>query len=131
MSDQDQEITSQMKAVRVPSFNGQEDKFHHWWTRFEGFANAQGFEPAINDEPEKDLPNSSVVIENESTAQAAARRRNKQAVYWLGMAFEGDEAMLYYFKGMNKDWPKGASYLIVKALMARYIPRDDIATYYS
>ena len=44
------------KFVKLPTFDGDEEKFQLWLVRFEAYATCCGFRAAVRDEPEKDLP---------------------------------------------------------------------------
>jgi hypothetical protein len=119
---------SNMKSVKVPSFNGKKEGFQTWWIRFRAFANAFGFLPALSATAEDDLPVTEDPGEGETDVQLAARKRNKSAVYYLTLTFTTDEAMEFYHKGVTDSYLSGLAWLIVKALHARFKPQDAIST---
>jgi hypothetical protein len=122
MSDNDDK-----KTDKVPIFRGQSEKFPQWWARFRSFATIKGILPAIQKDPEPDLPKTAVRGDNETKKQKDARERNNRAVHWLNFALEGEHASLYWYLGQTPDWPDGAGFLIVRALLEQFIPADDIA----
>ena len=44
------------KAMQLPMFDGREESFQKWWTKFRAYAVAQGFVKCLQEKAEKDLP---------------------------------------------------------------------------
>jgi hypothetical protein len=63
--------------------------------RFRSFATIKGILPAIQKDPEPDLPKTAVRGDNEIKKQKDARERNNRAVHWLNFSLEGEDASLY------------------------------------
>ena len=44
------------KVTTLPTFDGTAEKFQQWWTKFEGYANLNGFTNALKLGGEENLP---------------------------------------------------------------------------
>ena len=83
MSDSEEETTTK---VTSPTFDGKKDKFQQYWTKFEGYANLNGFAAALEEGGKDILPDTD---DEEVTDKKAkrARSRNSKAMYALTMSF--------------------------------------------
>ena len=84
MSDSEEETTT--KVTSLPTFDGKKDKFQQYWTKFEGYANLNGFAAALEEGGEDILPDT----DDEEVADKKAKRArscNSKAVYALTMSF--------------------------------------------
>ena len=83
-----------MTSVRLPTFNGDEDNFQKWWTRFNAYARVKRFEKALR--TDLDLPVSQAKADlldknnAQEKVQMIAARRNDITVAQLTMAMETD-----------------------------------------
>ena len=120
MSDSEEETTT--KVTSLPTFDGKKDKFQQYWTKFEGYANLNGFAAALEEGGEDILPDTD---DEEVTDKKAkrARNRNSKAVYALTMSFRKQRLMALVHKGKTEKYPKGLAHLIVKELKKKYAPK--------
>ena len=49
------------KFVKLPTFDGDEEKFQLWLVRFEVYATCCEFRAAVGDEPEEELPTNEAI----------------------------------------------------------------------
>jgi hypothetical protein len=120
-------LSSEVKSVRLPMFDGTLDKFPVWWTRFEAFAVVHKFEKAIRvNGPDSDLPTSDSEAIDESTddgkKKSAAKKRNAIAMAHLSMAFTKEATMRLIYKAKSQAWPGGLAHKVVKGLFKKYRP---------
>lgn len=118
----------------LPTFDGmgndREEKFQLWLVRFEAYASWYGFEDAIGDVAEADLPLKQAVVKTlDPTKDAdkkalAAVKRNRKAVVNLTMAMSTTKSMAVVYDAKTPDWPSGLAWKIMKALKAKYMPMD-------
>ena len=122
MSDSEDEGTT--KVTTLPTFDGTAEKFQQWWTKFEGYANLNGFASALKLGGEESLPESET-SEEVNKEQKKARKRNNKAVYALTMAFRKQKLQGMVYKAKTKQYPSGLAHLIVQQLKQKYMPTDE------
>ncbi len=59
--------------------------------------------------------------------KALSKRRYNIAMANFAMAFTSQGLMGLVYKAQSKEWPAGKASLVVKALMAKYMPTDGIS----
>lgn len=94
------------------------------------FASVQGFEAALFEVAEPDVPESETaahVPDEEGDRQIAAKKRNSLAVANLTMAFQTDALMGLVYKAIDEDFPAGQAWKIVAALKRQYMPYNRIS----
>jgi hypothetical protein len=117
-------LSSEVKSVRLPTFDGTLDKFPVWWTRFKAFAVVHKFEKAIRvNGPDSDLPASDSEAIDESTddgkKKSATKKRNAIAMAHLSMAFTKEATMRLIYKAKSQAWPGGLVHEVVKGLFKK------------
>ena len=121
---------SESKTIPLPKFDAKDKHFTSWWTRFEAYADFNGFGEALHRGEDPDLPASDSATVDVSTdagkMQMRAKRRNKLAMANLTMAFSTDGLLNLIHKAKTTDWPKGLAYLVVEAVHNKYQPKDTI-----
>ena len=122
MSDSEDEGTT--KVTNLPTFDGTPEKFQQWWTKFEGYANLNGFAGALKIGGEEDLPETERGAETEKK-KIRARKRNNKAVFALTMAFRKQKLQGMVHKSKTAEYPSGLAHLIVKQLKTKYMPTDE------
>jgi hypothetical protein len=125
------ESSGDTKSVKLPSFNGTQESFPMWWTRFEAYATVHKFEGAIMmTGPEPDMPSKASDVIDESTddgkKKAAAKKRNAIAIASLSMAFTTEAMMRLIYKSKSTDWPGGLAHQVVKSLFKKFRPIDTV-----
>ena len=122
---------SESKSVRLPTFGGAQKDFQIWWTRFLAYGSVYKFAAALSESDEADLPPKDNSVLDLSTddgkRQEAARKRNNIAMANFTMAFTTEALMGLVFKAQSTDWPAGKASRVVRALMAKYMPKDRIS----
>ena len=96
-----------MKALKLPVFDGEDDKFQMWWLRFICYARVFGFEEALVEGGESDMP----LTEKESLdsdtetgkLKIAARKRNSMAMAILTMALSTPGTVALIYDSMEDD----------------------------
>ena len=97
--------------ARVPTFDGKQENFQVWWTRFNIYAFAYGFKQALKKGGEAALPESEETEIDDSTPEgknaASAVKRNAIAMVNLTTAFTTDSAMTLIYQATSEKWPSG------------------------
>ena len=125
-------------TVRVPVFDGEENNYQSWITRFQAFARVKGFirvlENAgitINEEDVEDLE----IKPKYGSGVTGARTEDEEKQFRLGkkklmamdhltMAF-GSEGLLNKIpSSCTPYWPGGLAYKMMDTLKVRYPPKD-------
>jgi hypothetical protein len=118
-------------SLKLPTFDGKDANFSMFWMRFKAYAGVKGFLQALQQDPDEDMPLDEAVVLDPNDAQEAlqiaAKKRNALAVASFTMAFTTQTLMMYVQRATTEYWPGGLSHLIVRALFARYRPRDNIS----
>ena len=125
------ESSSDVKSVRLPSFDGTREGFPVWWTRFRAYATVYKFDLAISkDGPEDDLPASESTAIDESTADGkkalAAKQRNAVAIANLSMALASETLMRLIYRAQTTEWPGGLASTVVAGLFQKFRPIDTM-----
>ena len=124
------ELSTYEKSVRLPTFDGTEEKFQIFWMRFKAYAKVYKFAQALRIGGESDLPTTDASIIDETTdpgkKQAAAKKRNEIAMANFTMAFTTEGTISLVYKAETADWPDGLAHLIVSAMLQRYMPQDTV-----
>ena len=85
------------KFVKLPTFDGDEEKFQLWLVRLEAYETCCGFRAAAGDTQEADLPETEafVLLLDKVTdkAKVAAVNRNRVAMATLTMAMTTNKTM--------------------------------------
>ena len=120
---------SDNKSIVLPMFNGKDEAFQVWWTKFRAFATAKGFVATLL-EKETELPsNESVALDPTKDAdkpKIKAKERNSLGMAYLLQAFKAEADISLAYETMDNDWPGGLAYLTVEKLMAIYKPKDNV-----
>ena len=125
------ESSSDVKSVRLPSFDGTQEGFPVWWTRFRAYATMYKFDLAISkDGPEDDLPASESTAIDESTADGkkalAAKRCNAVAIANLSMVLASETLMRLIYRAQTTEWPGGLASTVVEGLFQKFRPIDTM-----
>ena len=121
------------KFVKLPTFDGDEEKFQLWLVRFEAYATCCGFRAAVGDAPEADLPESAAITLNldpktDKTAKvAAAVNCNSVAMATLTMAMTTNKTMGALNEAKDNLWPSGVAWKVIKKLKEKTQPMDMMA----
>ena len=117
MSDSDNEGAAKVNII--PTFDGSAEKFQQWWTKFEGYANLNGFAQALVKGGENDLPTTDYQLE--------ISKRNTKAVYALTMAFKRQKLQGIIHKSKTMQYKNGIAHKIVEQLKTKYMPADEFS----
>ena len=97
------------KSVTLPTFNGKDEAFQVWWTKFRAFATAKGFVAALTGAEKGDLPMTEAQALDKTDAaekkKIKARERNSLAMAYMLQAFKADADISLAFETMDDDWP--------------------------
>ena len=90
------------KSVSLLTFNGKEEAFQVWWTKFKAFATAKGFT-----EGELPLTEDQALDKTDANEKKKikARERNSLAMAHLPQAFEAEADVSLACESMDDDWP--------------------------
>ena len=124
-------LKREVKAAKLPEFDGTKESFPSWWKRFEAYATLHQYDEAIQkDRLDPDLPASDRVVINETSErgkkQVAAKTRNKLAFAALTSALVTEADLDLTETAKPTAWPKGLAHNVVVALFAKYQPMDTI-----
>ena len=120
-----------LTSARIPSFDGEEENFQVWWTRFQAFARVKRFEKALK--VDADLPGTQAeldALDPKKVADKAGIRaglRNDTAVAQLTMAFQTAGLIDKVNQAKIMDWPDGLATSIVTRLKRDFQPIDRIS----
>ena len=120
-----------LTSVRIPSFDGDEENFQVWWTRFQAFARVNRFEKALK--VDADLPGTQAELDaldpktNGDKLGIRAGLRNDTAVEQLTMAFQTAGLLDKVNQAKTTDWSDGLASSIVTRLKRDYQPIDRIS----
>ena len=120
---------SENKSVVLPTFNGKDEAFQVWWTKFRAFATAKGFIQALLAR-ERNLPFSETTTLDETNEadkpKIRAKNRNSLAMAYLLSAFKLKADISIAYKTMTDIWPGGLAYQVVEKLLEIYRPSDNV-----
>ena len=120
-----------LTSVRVPSFDGEEENFQVWWTRFQAFARVKWLEKALK--IDADLPGTQAELDaldpksNAAKPGVRAGLRNDTAVAQLTMHFQIAGLLDKVNQTKTTDWPDGLAASIVTRLKRDYQHIDRIS----
>ena len=72
-----------VKAIQVPLFDGTSKSFSLFWTKFKAFAGMKGFQKALKECPEKDLPSVEEEEVEEGNNADKVRDQNFDAIHGI------------------------------------------------
>ena len=109
------------KFVKLPTFDGDEEKFQLWLVRFE---------EAYADAPEADMPESEafalLLDPKTDKAKVAAVNRNRVAMATLTMVMTTNKTMGALNEAKDTSWPAGVAWKVVKKLKEKNQPMDIV-----
>jgi hypothetical protein len=115
----------------IPTFNGSSNKYTMWWTKFNAYANVNGFSDAIGEKPNPDMPTSWFeeidLITETGKIQFLAKKMNNLAMASFTMAFRREGIMRLVSKAKAKKWPERLAYLVAQELNKKFKPNDIIS----
>ena len=120
---------SDNKSIVLPTFNGKDEAFQVWWTKFCAFATAKGFAAMLLGK-EADLPTKKDEV-LDLTADAdkvkiKAKKCNGLGMVHLLQAFNAEANVSLACETVDNDWPGGLSHSTVQKLMAICKPKDNV-----
>ena len=116
-----------VKTMQVPLIGGTPKHFSLFWTKFKSFAGMKGFQKALKESVEADLTTSKEVEVEEGSNADKAHNRNLDAMTYLMMAFTTESNMTMIMRAQTDDWPSGLAWKVVKELLEKYKPNDNMA----
>ena len=108
-------------------FDGMPKRFSLFWTKFKAFAGMKGFQKALKESAEVNLPTSKESEVEEGSNADKACNRNLDAMTYLMMAFTTESNMTMIMRAQTDDWPSGLAWKVVKELLEKYKPNDNMA----
>ena len=120
--------TSDDKSIILPVFNGKDEAFQVWWTKFRAFATAKGFMATLlGKEAELPAKESEVLDPTADTdkPEVKAKEHNSLGMAHLLQAFKAEADTSLACKTMDNDWSGGLAHLTVEKLMAVFKPKDN------
>ena len=116
-----------VKTIQVPLFDRTPKSFSLFWTKFKVFAGMKGFQKALEESAEVDLPTSEESEVEEGSNADKARNHNLDAMTYLTMAFTTESNMTMSMRAQTDDWPSGLAWKVVKEVLEKYKPNDNMA----
>ena len=116
-----------LKSIPVPIFDGMQKNFATFRIKMRAYGGMKGFQKALKPEKEVSLPameEEEVEIDSEVYK---AHERNLAAMTYLTSAFTMEMNINMITKAQMDEWPNGLAYLVVKELLERYKPNDNIS----
>lgn len=124
-------MESKQEFGKVPLFDGDEDKFTIWWSRFTAVAKLKGFSRALDPAGEVELPDYETEAYDETTEEGkkkkAAVRRNDVAMSCFTIVFTTEALMGLVYKAQDVMWPNGLAHKLATELKKQYRPDDRIS----
>lgn len=124
--------TSSVKSVKLPAFDGTQEKFQIWCVRFKAFARVWKFSEALVKGGETHLPSSedldisAITDEDDRKKSMKAVERNSIAMAQLSMALTTDSGMALVFDAMTDDWPGGLAHVVMTSMEKKFQPADTL-----
>ena len=116
-----------LKLIPVPMSNGTQKNFATSWIKMRANGSMKGFQKALKPEREVSLPAmEDTEVEVDSEAYKACER-NLAAMTYLTLAFTSEMNINMIAKAQMDEWPNGLAYLVVRELLRRYKPNDNIS----
>lgn len=114
-------------TIKLPTFDGKEESFVIWRTRFRAYALMKGFAEALSYDDNTDMSDKeSDVNANFASADAAIKetgrkgKANIMAMAALAIAMTTEELICKIHEASDADWPGGKAYKVIKLLEAEY-----------
>ena len=118
-------------TIKLPTFDGKEESFVIWRTRFRAYTLMKGFAEALSYDDNTDMSDKeSDVNANFASADAAIKetgrkgKANIMAMAALAIAMTTEELICKIHEASDADWPGGKAYKVIKLLEAEYQPTD-------
>ena len=116
-------MESQSQSAKLPLFSGDLSNFQLWWLRFQAFATATGFKPAINKVIDPKMPADNAKVLDMKTADgkaaALAKKQNELAMAYLIMLFQSDRMIGMVNTSKDSAWPNGLACRVIDALFKK------------
>ena len=115
---------------KPPRFNGKQEQYQIFNTRFKAFAKMKEFGQAVDCKGvDPDLPTAAVNATGTAYTkeEKLAIRRNDKAMYNYTLAFQTEACMGMIYGASTTEWPDGLAWLVAKALNKKYAPKDRIS----
>ena len=125
---------SSSSGVKLPQFDGEEENYPIWITRFEAYARLKRFEQALSDSV--DLPTNQEEYDemaakasptDEEKKKIRNAKANETAVAQLTMAFQTTDLLTFVKESKSKEWQHGLAWKIIKNLADEYEPKDEVS----
>ena len=120
---------SDTKSIVLPMFDGKEEHFQVWWTKFRAFGTAKGFVAALLGE-ETELPTTEDQVLDETVPdqlkKIKARARNALAMAYMLSALKSEADVSMAYETMTDEWPGGKAHVLVTKLMEVHQPKDSV-----
>ena len=120
---------SDNKSIVLPTFNGKDEAFQVWWTKFRAFVTAKGFVATLLGKEAKMPSKESDALDPTKDAdkpKIKVKERNSLGMAHLLQAFKAEADISLVHETMDSDWPGGLAYLTVEKLMAIHKPKDNV-----
>ena len=118
-------------TIKLPTFDGKEESFVIWRTRFRAYALMKGLAEALSYDDNTDMSDKeSDVNANFASADAAIKesgRKGKANIMAMAaqvIAMTTEELFCKIHEGSDADWPGGKAYKVIKLLEVEYQPTD-------
>ncbi len=123
-------MTDPKVALRIPSFDGENDEFTCWWLEFKGLARVLKFAEILVDKNPTALPDTELAAAASTDAEVTRfYNMNSSAFYYLSQAFTTNNKTFkaFFMMGLSNDWPQGATWTVVERLHQQYRKNDLMA----
>ena len=117
---------SDSKSMVLHAFNGKDEAFQVWWTKFRAFATGKGFVVVLLGKEILLPPTKADALDpTNATVQQKikAKECNNPGMAHLMQAFKAEAAISFACKTMDGNWPGGFAHLTVEKLMAICKPK--------
>ena len=111
-----------VKTIQVPLFDGTLKSFSFFWTKFKVFVGMKGFQKALKECPEKELPSFEEEEVEEGSNADKVRDQISDAMMYLIMAFMTEADMTMIMRAQSDEWLSGLAWKVVKELLEKYKP---------
>jgi len=117
------------RNITLPTFDGEDESYQVFWTKFRAFATAKGFVGALMGR-ETQLPaRESTVLDETNDAdklRIKAKQNNSLAMAYLLSAFKAEADISLAYETMTDEWPGGLAYKVIEKLQEIYQPKDSV-----
>ncbi len=118
-------------TIKIPTFDGKEENFVIWRTRFRAYALMKGFAEAMSYDDNTDMSNKEIDVNaNFASTDAAIKETGRKgmvnimAMAALTIAMTTEELICRIHEASDADWPGCKAYKVIKLLEAEYQPTD-------